>query len=69
MPVYPSEENINGLQVFQEPMPADPCEASEVLELLQQHGAPATIAQTGGRYFGFVNGGVVPGCSGGAMDG
>ena len=60
MPVYPSEENINGLQVFQEPMPTDPCEASEVLELLQQHGAPATIAQTGGRYFGFVNGGVVP---------
>jgi glutamate/tyrosine decarboxylase-like PLP-dependent enzyme len=28
--------------------------------MLNDCGAPATVAQTGGRYFGFVNGGVVP---------
>ena len=28
--------------------------------MLQSHGTPASVVQTGGRYFGFVNGGVIP---------
>jgi glutamate/tyrosine decarboxylase-like PLP-dependent enzyme len=31
-----------------------------VIGLLQRYGAPATVAQLGGRYFGFVNGAAVP---------
>lgn len=31
-----------------------------MLQQLHEIGSPATVAQTGGRYFGFVNGGVVP---------
>jgi glutamate/tyrosine decarboxylase-like PLP-dependent enzyme len=30
------------------------------LELLDDAGSPATVATTGGRYFGFVNGGILP---------
>jgi glutamate/tyrosine decarboxylase-like PLP-dependent enzyme len=32
----------------------------ETLELLDRVGSPATMATTGGRYFGFVNGAVLP---------
>ena len=28
--------------------------------MLETYGAPATVRSTGGRYFGFVNGGVLP---------
>jgi glutamate/tyrosine decarboxylase-like PLP-dependent enzyme len=31
-----------------------------VLDLLDRVGSPATVVTTGGRYFGFVNGGVLP---------
>lgn len=31
-----------------------------MIEMLHRFGAPATIAQAGGRYFGFVNGGLLP---------
>ncbi|MGB7549229.1 MAG: pyridoxal-dependent decarboxylase, partial [Terracidiphilus sp.] len=31
-----------------------------VLHLLDAYGSPATVANSGGRYFGFVNGGCVP---------
>ena len=31
-----------------------------VVQLLDQLGSPATTAQMGGRYFGFVNGGALP---------
>ena len=60
MRVYPADESIHNLSALQERMPDDSCDAGEVLNLLQQYAAPATIAQTAGRYFGFVNGGVVP---------
>src|SRR5207237_7231162 len=33
---------------------------SDVLNQLDAVGSPATTAMTGGRYFGFVNGGMVP---------
>ena len=32
----------------------------QILNRLHLNGSPSTVAQTGGRYFGFVNGGIVP---------
>lgn len=58
--IYPSEEALAGLVHFEEEMPDTSTPAAEVLAQLQQHGAPATVAQLGGRYFGFVNGSAVP---------
>src|SRR5437868_1604071 len=40
--------------------PADPCNPADVLRQLDALGSPATVTITGGRYFGFVNGGMVP---------
>jgi hypothetical protein len=58
--VFPTEDTINRLEVFHEPLPEESCNPSEILRLLHEYGSPATVAQTGGRYFGFVNGGVLP---------
>jgi len=58
--VFPTQQSLNNLKVFNEPMPHNTASASEVLQLLHDYGSPATIAQTGGRYFGLVNGGVIP---------
>ncbi len=58
--VFPPPEAIAGLDAFDEPLPANPGDAREVVRQLEEHGAPATVAQIGGRYFGFVNGGVIP---------
>lgn len=41
-------------------MPEGPTSPSEVLALLDEVGSPATVATTGGRYFGFVIGGTLP---------
>ena len=58
--VYPTAEAIQDLDRFEEPLPEDPQPGLEVLDRLHSFGSPATVAQTGGRYFGFVNGGIVP---------
>lgn len=58
--VYPSAEEIESLQQFHEPLNDDPFTADEVVDMLATLGVHGTIAQTGGRYFGFVNGGAVP---------
>ncbi|MEL7005858.1 MAG: pyridoxal-dependent decarboxylase, partial [Bacteroidota bacterium] len=58
--VYPTEEALIGLKQFDEDMPQESTEASDILHHLNQYGAPNTVSQIGGRYFGFVNGGVVP---------
>ena len=59
-PVFPTESAINNLDVFDEPFPEKPCDPDKILRLLHEKGSPATTAQTGSRYFGFVNGGAVP---------
>ena len=59
-PTFPTPDDLRGLSVFDEPLPADGASASDVLEMLHRYGAPATTAQPGGRYFGFVNGGLLP---------
>ena len=58
--VFPTDQAIKSLAVFNEPFPTEPGNPAEILELLHEYGSPATVAQTGGRYFGFVNGGSVP---------
>jgi glutamate/tyrosine decarboxylase-like PLP-dependent enzyme len=42
------------------PLPEESTNPSAVLALLDEVGSPATVANAGGRYFGFVNGGSVP---------
>ena len=59
-PVFPSPEALADLQHFVEDMPSEGGDASSILQLLHQYGSPASVAQTGGRYFGFVNGGIIP---------
>lgn len=58
--VGPASSNLAGLTGFHEPFPADPCNPADVLRQLDALGSPATVTITGGRYFGFVNGGMVP---------
>lgn len=58
--VYPTPDAIAGLDEFVEELPESVGNASELLEKLNGYGTPASTAQTGGRYFGFVNGGVIP---------
>lgn len=59
-PVFPDPATIEKLSAFDEPLPEQPQSATEILRLLDVFGSPATVAQTGGRYFGFVNGNAVP---------
>ncbi len=59
-PVFPSSEDIEGLMAFDEELPDMHGDPHEILKLLHEKGSPATVAQTGGRYFGFVNGGIAP---------
>ena len=59
-PVFPSPAAINNLVAFDELLPQHPQPADAILRLLSERGSPATVAQTGGRYFGFVNGGALP---------
>lgn len=58
--VSPKDSEVAALDGFSEPFPAMPCPPEKVLAILDQLGSPATVATTGGRYFGFVNGGTLP---------
>ena len=58
--VYPDQKALQNLSIFEEPMPETPLSGDDVLRLLHEYGSPATVAQTGGRYFGFVIGNVIP---------
>ena len=60
MDAVPSADSLAGLSAFDEPLPTNPQNAAEVLKQLQTQGSTAISAQGGGRYFGFVNGGVLP---------
>src|SRR5438094_7767023 len=58
--VSPSSLDLAALAGFHEPFPAGPSNPADVLNQLDAAGSSATMATTGGRYFGFVNGGMVP---------
>jgi glutamate/tyrosine decarboxylase-like PLP-dependent enzyme len=58
--VAPSPADVARLEALGGPVPQSPSDPSEVLTLLDDIGSPATVATTGGRYFGFVIGGSLP---------
>ena len=58
--VFPDSSALEKLTVFEEPLAEEPFDALEILSLLDEFGSPASVAQIGGRYFGLVNGGVIP---------
>lgn len=60
-PVFPEAEAIARLErVLDGPLPDGPSPAAEAIALLDEQGSPATVANAGGRYFGFVTGGALP---------
>lgn len=59
-PAAPSARAIAALARFREPMPQHGTTPEEVLHRLDEIGSPATVATTGGRYFGLVMGGALP---------
>lgn len=58
--VFPNDETISNLEVFRESLNDEPSDPYDVIRILHEFGSPATVAQTGGRYFGFVCGGIAP---------
>ena len=66
-PVAPSPEAVAGLATLSGELPGEAANPKIVLELLHQRGSPATVVNSGGRYFGFVNGGMVPAALGAAI--
>ena len=58
--VVPRPEDLTRLHALGGPLPEAPSDASEVIRLLDEIGSPATVTSIGGRYFGFVTGGVLP---------
>src|SRR5262245_31775303 len=59
-PVFPAEKSLRAMDALVEPLPESPSDPFLVLDQLQEIGARAVVGQTGGRYFGFVNGGILP---------
>jgi glutamate/tyrosine decarboxylase-like PLP-dependent enzyme len=58
--VAPGARELKGLEMFHETFPEGPSDATSVVAMLDEFGSPATVATTGGRYFGYVIGGVLP---------
>jgi glutamate/tyrosine decarboxylase-like PLP-dependent enzyme len=58
--VSPVEESISALKTLREPFPEKQLDPRSVLAQLDEIGSPATVASTGGRYFGYVIGGMLP---------
>ena len=66
MPAFPSDEAIAGLENLDGPTPKEGTPAEDVLDMLNEYAAPATVGTTTGRYFGFVIGNVIPAALGAA---
>jgi glutamate/tyrosine decarboxylase-like PLP-dependent enzyme len=58
--VGPSEAALSALAGMQESFPQSPTEPRAVIARLDEIGSAATVAVSGGRYFGFVTGGMLP---------
>ena len=57
---FPQESSLVFLETLEESLPKGSTSAETVLQTLQRVGVAGTTAQIGGRYFGFVNGGLLP---------
>ncbi|MGH9147713.1 MAG: pyridoxal phosphate-dependent decarboxylase family protein [Vicinamibacterales bacterium] len=58
--VAPADSAIAELQQLNVAFPDSPLPAREVLQYLDRLGSPATVTTSGGRFYGFVNGGALP---------
>jgi glutamate/tyrosine decarboxylase-like PLP-dependent enzyme len=58
--VVPTESALRDLRELSAPLPDTPLSPGEVVERLDRLGSPATVTTTGGRFYGFVNGGALP---------
>jgi len=58
--VAPAPEAVAKLAGLELPLPASPQAGAETLRQLDELASPATLANAGGRYFGFVTGGALP---------
>jgi glutamate/tyrosine decarboxylase-like PLP-dependent enzyme len=58
--VSPSREAVERPRLLDVPLQDEPIGPARVLAELDEIGSPATVATTGGRYFGFVVGGCLP---------
>jgi len=59
-PVAPVEHEVDALAGLGGPLDERVGDPDEVLDLLRRLGSPATAGQASGRFFGLVNGGVLP---------
>lgn len=59
-PVHPGADALVRLSELDEPLPEHPQADAAVLQRLDELGSPATMANAGGRFFGFVVGGALP---------
>jgi len=59
-PVFPSDASLEALNTLDTSLPEDPSDPFNVLQQLHEIGSNAAVNQTAGRYFGFVNGGILP---------
>ncbi|MCU0454452.1 MAG: aminotransferase class V-fold PLP-dependent enzyme [Bacteroidetes bacterium] len=59
-PVRPDPKAVAGLTRWDTPLQNDPIDPVHVLRELDEVGSSATMAMSGGRFFGFVIGGSVP---------
>ena len=58
--VAPASDAIERLRDLDIPLQDEPIKPARVLAQLDEIGSPATVATTGGRFFGFVVGGCLP---------
>jgi len=58
--VFPQSKNLELLKNFEEELPIETASPETIIEKLHQFGSPNTVSQSGGRYFGFVNGSSIP---------
>ena len=65
--VSPTADSLQALDQLATATLDSPLPAAEVVAMLDQVGSPAAIRSTGGRYFGFVNGGVTPAALGASV--
>jgi glutamate/tyrosine decarboxylase-like PLP-dependent enzyme len=58
--VFPTPDALLSMDLLGGPVPDAPRNPLQVLDLLDRVGSAATVANAGGRYFGFVCGGALP---------
>lgn len=59
-PVTPSDETLQALNVFEEPLADNGTGALNVIKMLNEKGEPGAVSSRGGRYYGFVTGSAMP---------